>query len=194
MLRGDASFLMQMRPYRTLDKTVEGVVMTCVDVSTPKRLLAEDALRTANQTLELRVAKRTRDLEAANFALVRQTEERQHAEAMLRQSQKLEAVGKLTGGIAHDFNNLLGVIIGSAEFVLDELTDRPGAAELLREILSSAQGGADLTRRLLAFARQQPLQPQYINLNDELPRHVTMLGRMLGETIAITTDMDPVCG
>ncbi len=187
LTRDNKTYLLQMRPYRTVDKTIAGVVMTFVDVSEPKRLLVEELLRTQNQTLERRVAERTAALEASTRALLQQTAERERAEDMLRQSQKMEAIGKVTVGIAHDFNNLLGVIIGNAEIMLDALKDRPGEAEQAREILSSALSGADLTRRLLAFARRQPLQPRHINLNTILPHHVAMLGRMLGETISITT-------
>jgi PAS domain S-box-containing protein len=109
-------------------------------------------------------------------------------EAELRQAQKMEAIGQLTGGIAHDFNNLLGVIIGNVEFLIDSVTD-PEQASLSREILDSALSGADLTRRLLAFARRQPLQPRRIDLNAYIPSHITILRRLLGETIAVTTDL-----
>ncbi len=186
---GGATFLMQMRPYRKLDKTVEGVVITFVDVSGPKRL--QETLRILNRTLEHRVAERTAELAATGRALTEQTEERHRTEEMLRQSQKLEAVGKLTGGIAHDFNNLLGVIIGNAEVLLDTLKDRPAEADQTREILNSALGGAELTRRLLAFARQQPLQPRRIDLNLLLQGQVGMLRRILGETIQVTASPAP---
>jgi two-component system CheB/CheR fusion protein len=188
---GNATFLMRMRPYRTIDKRVEGVVITFVDVTGPKRLQAEEALHTLNQTLERRVAERTMELEAAGRALTQQTEERQRAEEMLRQSQKLEAVGALTGGIAHDFNNLLGVIIGNAEFLLAAVRDNPDHVEEARGILDSALSGAELTRRLLAFARKQPLQPRNIDLNALLPGHVAMLGRALGESIQVTAKLAP---
>ena len=108
---------------------------------------------------------------------------------MLRQSQKLEAVGKLTGGIAHDFNNLLGVIIANIEALLDDLDgDNAGLAN---EILNSALSGAELTRRLLAFARMQPLQPQFIELNTLLSSHVTLLRRALGDAIQVTARLAP---
>ncbi len=184
---GVRTYLMQMRPHRASDATVAGVVITFVDVSEPKRLLAEEALLTLNRTLEQCVADRTVALEAALRALKQQTEERQHAEAMLRQAQKLDALGKLTGGIAHDFNNLLGVIIGNVEFLLDAIRDDPNQAELAHEILRSALSGAELSRRLLAFARMQSLQPRLIDLNTLLLEHAPMLGRTLGESIRITT-------
>jgi two-component system CheB/CheR fusion protein len=188
---GGSIFLMQMRPYRTLEKTVEGVVVTFVNVTQPKRLQAEEGLRTLTRTLERTVTERTAELEAAGRALTQETEERRRTEEMLRQAQKLEAVGKLTGGIAHDFNNLLGVIIGNVEFLLDVLHDRPEAAEQAREILGSALSGAELTRRLLAFARRQPLQPRRVDLNVLLPSHVAMLRRMLGEMIEVATILAP---
>ena len=124
-------------------------------------------------------------LERALRELQRQTAERQHAEAMLRQSQKMEVVGQLTGGIAHDFNNLLGVIIGNAEFLLDEVQKESNQSELAREILNSALGGAELTRRLLTVARKQPLQPRLIDLNALLSNQLTMLRRLLGGTIDV---------
>ena len=190
-IHGDASFLMQMRPYRAPDDRIEGVVITFVDVSAPKRLLTEEALRDVNLSLERRVAERTAELQAASDALTQQIRERQRTEDMLRQSQKMEAIGKLTGGIAHDFNNLLGVIIGNAEILLDTMADRPDEAEQAREILESALSGAELTRRMLAFARRQPLQPRCIDLNVLLPNQVTMLRRMLGETIEVSMTLAP---
>ena len=186
-----ANFLMRMRPHHTADNTVDGVVVTFVDISEAKRMQAEEALRTHNQTLERHVAERTAELEIALRALTLQTERRQRAEEMLRQSQKLEALGKLTGGIAHDFNNLLGVIIGNVEFLTDVVRDDENHAVLAREILDSALSGAELTRRLLAFARKQPLQPRLIDLNALLPSHVALLSRTLGETVHVTAKLAP---
>ncbi len=117
--------------------------------------------------------------------ITRQTQ----AEAELRQAQKMEAIGQLTGGIAHDFNNLLGVIIGNAEFLIDVVGEDTDQANLAKEILTSALSGADLTRRLLAFARRQALQPRRIDLNASLPNHITILQRLLGETIRVTTTL-----
>jgi CheY-like chemotaxis protein len=105
-------------------------------------------------------------------------------EAELRQAQKMEAIGQLTGGIAHDFNNLLGIIIGNVEFLNDTMQDDEQAV-MAKEILDSALSGADLTRRLLAFARRQTLQVRRIDLNAYLPNHITILRRLVGESIAI---------
>jgi two-component system, cell cycle sensor histidine kinase and response regulator CckA len=113
--------------------------------------------------------------------------ERRVMEQQLRQTQKMEAMGQLTGGIAHDFNNLLGVIIANADLLLDLVKGSAQQIELANEILASATHGAELTHRLLAFARQQPLLPQIVALNEHLARIITILGRTLGETIAIRT-------
>ncbi|HTP36290.1 MAG TPA: PAS domain S-box protein, partial [Candidatus Acidoferrales bacterium] len=115
--------------------------------------------------------------------------ERRRLEDELRQSQKLEAVGQLAGGIAHDFNNLLTVVEGYAELVHGELPqDDPNRASV-EEILVAAQRAASLTRQLLAFSRRQMLQPIRLNLNQNLTSTHRMLSRLLGENIAITTNL-----
>ena len=124
-------------------------------------------------------------LETALNELQHETDERLRAEEMLRQSEKMRALGQLTGGVAHDFNNLLGVIIGGVEILEDAVRDAPEYAELAREILNSALNGSLLTRRLLAVGRNQPLQPQLVDLNALVPGVVDMLRRTLGETIEI---------
>jgi signal transduction histidine kinase len=124
-------------------------------------------------------------LETTHQELRRQTAERLRAEEVLRQSEKMRALGQLTGGIAHDFNNLLGVIIGSVEILTDVVQDMPDHAELAHEILNSALSGSLLTRRLLAVGRNQPLQPQRVDLNALLSGEVEMLRRTLGEGIRI---------
>ena len=118
-------------------------------------------------------------------------EERQRTEEMLRQSQKLEAVGKLTGGIAHDFNNLLGVIIGNVEFLLEAVPGptRGGRAGARDPGQRAERGGTDPPPA--GVRRQQPLQPRRIDLNALLQGQVTMLRRILGETIQVTATLAP---
>jgi signal transduction histidine kinase len=130
-------------------------------------------------------------LETTHQELQRQTADRLHAEEMLRQSEKMRALGQLTGGIAHDFNNLLGVIIGGVEILIDALKDMPDDAELAQEILKSALSGSRLTRRLLAVGRNQPLQPQQVDLSLLLSGETEMLRRTLGEAIHIEATAAP---
>ncbi len=91
--------------------------------------------------------------------------ERKSLEAQLAQSQRLEAVGKLSGGVAHDFNNLLAVILGNAEMLRDATQDREHLG-MLDSITSSVQRGSELTQNMLSFARKARLTPQVIDLND----------------------------
>ena len=111
-------------------------------------------------------------------------------EARLSQSQRLEAVGKLTGGVAHDFNNLLTVIIGSSEVLVHALTKDPQLHELASLNLAAAGRGAELTAQLLAFARRQPLEPQLVSPSLLLREMNSLLRKTLtpGIELDIVTD------
>ena len=115
------------------------------------------------------------------------TEQRQ-LETQLRQSQKMEAVGRLAGGVAHDFNNLLGVILGSAE-LLAETADPTKARKRIEEIQKAARRAANLTRQLLAFSRKQILEPRILDLNSKVTDIVGMLTRLVGEDVDISTSL-----
>jgi PAS domain S-box-containing protein len=129
-------------------------------------------------------------LRGAHAALLAQVAERERTERLLRQSQKMEAVGQLTGGIAHDFNNLLMVISGGLSILDRELTDerRRAVREGMRQ---AAERGAALTRQLLAFSRQKELYAKPI----AIPRHVEgmkeLLDGSLGGSVTVKTVFDP---
>jgi signal transduction histidine kinase len=108
----------------------------------------------------------------------------------LRQSQKMDAIGRLAGGVAHDFNNLLLAITGYADFLITSLSD-PTHKHYAEEIQSAGQRAAALTHQLLAFSRRQVLQPRVVNLNDCVGEMETMLGRLIGEEVEVALDLDP---
>ena len=110
---------------------------------------------------------------------------RAQSEAVLRETQKMQAIGQLTGGIAHDFNNLLTVILGNLELARLKLDPANPLAGYLERALWAAQRGSTLTAQLLAFARKQPLAPAPINLAATLPELVPLLNRTLGEHIDV---------
>jgi len=102
-----------------------------------------------------------------------------------RQSQKMEAIGRLAGGIAHDFNNMLNVIIGYAEMAVESLPDGHPVTADIREIERAAQRSAELTRQLLTFSRKQVIEPRPVCLNDSIADMAKTLGRLIGEHIAL---------
>jgi len=102
----------------------------------------------------------------------------------LRQTQKMEAVGRLTSGVAHEFNNLLAVIMGNVELLSDQLGEHNNRVDA---VIRAAKRGAELTQRLLAFSRKQRLLPQVVDLNACIADMIEMLRRTLGETIEIET-------
>jgi signal transduction histidine kinase len=127
-------------------------------------------------------------LRAAELALAEEGMRRRDAEAMLRQSQKMEAVGQLTGGVAHDFNNLLTIVSGNLE-IADRALQSWGdnTRERLTRVISNAANGAQraamLTQRLLAFSRRQPLDPRLTNVSQLLAGMADFFQRTLGENI-----------
>jgi PAS domain S-box-containing protein len=149
------------------------VVGTAVDVTARKR--AEGLLRELNDTLETRVAERTRELETAH--------------EQLRQSQKLEAMGSLTGGVAHDFNNLLSPIVGT----LDLLKRRGVGGEREQRLIAAATQSADraktLVQRLLAFARRQPLQSVAVDLGRLVENMADLVSSTTGPQIRVVVEI-----
>ena len=112
--------------------------------------------------------------------------ERAKIEEQLRQSQKMEAVGRLTGGIAHDFNNLLTVVIGSLDLLTRRMKDaEPRQQTLIANAIDGAQRAATLTARLLAFSRQHPLDPELLDANATIRGMTNLLQRTLVETVAV---------
>ena len=112
--------------------------------------------------------------------------ERRALELQLRQSQKMEAVGRLAGGIAHDFNNLLMVVSGYSELLLDRID--PGDPAMLgpaKEIATAASRATTLTRQLLAFSRKQVMMPKVFDLNGVVAENLRMLNRLIGEDIEL---------
>ncbi len=115
-------------------------------------------------------------------------------EQQLRQSQKMEGIGRLAGGVAHDFNNILSVIMSFSEVVLNELKVGDPLREDVGEIDKAAQRAAALTRQLLAFSRQQVLQPVRLDLNRVLANLEKMLRRIVGEDVQVQVTLDPALG
>ena len=120
-------------------------------------------------------------------SLVQDVTERVALEERLRQSQKMEAVGRLAGGVAHDFNNLLTVILGYSQILADGLPEGSRLADNTAQIKSAADRAAGITRQLLAFSRKSVLSPRVINLNDVVLNLDSLLRRLIGEDIEVRT-------
>jgi PAS domain S-box-containing protein len=159
------------QPIIESDGTVSGIF--CQGHNVTQQKLAQDALLQHQAQLEKLVTERTEALRKTEFALL--------------QSQKLEAIGKLTGGVAHDFNNILQVIAGNLELLQVDFSGNGTALARLKAAAASAERGAKLSSQLLAFARRQPLQPVATNLGRILREMDDLLRRALGGSIEIET-------
>lgn len=128
--------------------------------------------------------------EGVVYASARDVTGQRALEQQLRQSQKMEAVGRLAGGVAHDFNNMLTVIIGVTEGLALGL---PAESPMREELLDASRAGhraAALTKQLLAFSRKQRLQPRVLDLNEQLRASAKMLRRVIGEDIELVLALE----
>ncbi len=112
--------------------------------------------------------------------------ERKQLEEQLRQSQKMEVVGRVAGGVAHDFNNLLTVISGNADLLIEDTGD-----DRARRIRDAAEVGAALTRQLLAFSRQAVVKNEPMDLNDAVRAFTRIADRLIGEDVTIKLELSP---
>ncbi|SEI64666.1 PAS domain S-box-containing protein [Pseudomonas sp. NFR16] len=183
-------FLSRALPIRDESGNITYWLGTSTDITA--QVKAEDALRELNESLELRVAERTRELADINQRLQIEISERAQAEEALRHAQKMDAIGQLTGGIAHDFNNMLTGVLGALDLI-----QRRVAAGRVSEIdryidaaMSSANRAASLTHRLLAFARRQSLNPRPVDVNRMVVSMEELLRRTIGESIELEVDLN----
>ena len=136
------------------------------------------------------------DVRSAAFApgvlvyTVRDLTPQRKLEDQLLQAQKMEAVGQLAGGVAHDFNNLLTVIMSYSSLLLADLGANDAVRSDIQEISDAAERAAALTRQLLAFSRKQVLQMRAVNVNAVVTNVETMLRRLIGEDISLSTHLD----
>jgi signal transduction histidine kinase len=121
------------------------------------------------------------------ISLIEDVTAHRQLEAQFRQSQKMEAIGKLAGGIAHDFNNLMTAVIGYSDLLLRQLGGDANATEKVVAIRESAVRASDLTRQLLAFGRRQTLQSADVDLREVVVRMDSLLRRLIGEDIKLDT-------
>lgn len=128
------------------------------------------------------------------IAIMHDLSEQKQQEAQLMQARRLESIGELTGGIAHDFNNLLTVILGNAELISERLRGDVDLGPLAEMICTAAERGADLTRALLAFASQQDLEPQVVDVNRLIMNMEGLLRRSLGEAAEVHVVAAPGLG
>lgn len=132
------------------------------------------------------VAELTRSFDRMRATLLKNDAKRQELERQLRQSQRMEAMGRLAGGVAHDFNNLLTVIKGHSSLLRDRLGADHPCIENSRQVERAADRAASLTRQLLAFSRMQVLQPKVIDLNALVEDMGQMLKRLVREDITFS--------
>ena len=127
----------------------------------------------------------------ARLVLARDVTERKKLEELLRQTQKMEAIGRLAAGTAHDFNNLLTIILTYASTALNQLDPQEPLHKTMSEILRAGERGAELTGQLLTFSRKQVTQFRIIDLNAHIKANTQMLRRLVGEDVDLCVFLDP---
>ena len=132
-------------------------------------------------------AKITRDISERREAQLKL----EKMQKQLAESQKMDALGQLTGGVAHDFNNLLMIVSGNVQTLKKAVADNPKAARALSAIEVATQRGASLTRQLLTFSRRQSVNPETINVSEQIHLVQDVLNSGLGGTVSLLVDIGP---
>ena len=128
------------------------------------------------------------------IAVARDLSERRRLETQLRQSQKMDAIGRLAGGVAHDFNNLLTSIRGYASLMRDRVSHDPTLVEDLGEIERAVELASVVTGQLLAFSRKQEAAPRAVSLNDAIDATESLLRRLLDERVELVFEREAALG
>lgn len=186
-----------LSPERIVGQPIEQVLRTAFDADVGRLIKGALAGRAGTHELRVRQAggrevvaaitvrphfRGNRDVLGC-FLLGQDVTEQRHAEAVVRQGQKMQAVGQLTGGLAHDFNNLLTIVIGNLALAVEGEDIARETRTLVDPALDAARRGGALVRRLLAFARQQPIAPQTYNAKQVVAGMEELLHRTLGGSI-----------
>lgn len=149
---------------------------------------AKQTVEQLNADLESRIAARTSDLAGANDRLMREIADRERIQSKVVQSQKLEAIGRLTGGIAHDFNNLLHAVSMNLQFIM-RLADEKRLADYARRAKESVDRGARLTAQLLSFSRAQSLLPKLHEVNTMVGNLLELIEVSVGSKVQVHMDL-----
>jgi PAS domain S-box-containing protein len=164
---------------------------------TTERRLAQRKIEEMQAELERRVEERTAALQRETAERMRTEEALRTSEEQLRQSQKLEALGRLAGAVAHDFNNMLSIILSYSHFLLQE-PDFDARRMELEEILRAGERASELTKQLLAFSRKQILDVRVLDVNEIVSSVDRILSRLLREDIErhvlLETETVHICG
>ncbi|HEY6430438.1 MAG TPA: ATP-binding protein, partial [Acetobacteraceae bacterium] len=170
-----------------------GALSKSIDAMAETLELREQESQQHAETLETRVAERTRELSDSNNRLQVEIAERARSQVALQEGQKLQAVGQLAGGVAHDFNNLLATVLGSLELIQHRITtenvDRERINTLVNRASDAVQRGARLTSRLLAFSRRQRLEPRPADLNQVVNELLSLAGSTIGRRVRTRTEL-----
>ena len=165
------------------DNGPQMILLAIEDVTERKRM--EEELRKSHDALEMRVQERTAELARVNEELQMEIAERKNTEELLRQAQKMEAVGTLVGGIAHDFNNILAVIGINVDMALQDLSGESSTRKRLALIAKAEQHGRDLVRQMLLFSRKSEKRLEVLSLGLLLKETHKLLRASIPTTIGM---------
>ncbi|PXW71607.1 PAS domain S-box-containing protein [Blastomonas natatoria] len=181
----------QLAPLRDATGQIAGLIPSGTVIE--ERVQAERALRALADDLEMTVARRTAALHEANAQLTDEIARREATQDALIRSQKMEAMGRLVAGVAHDFNNILAAVLSGLALIGRRIDD-PDALKLVDMSTNAAMRGTGLVKQLLAFARQQRLDPERIDVATFLAELEPLLHVSAGSGISVTIENDGQCG